>query len=112
MSRIPARRIGFADIAFRPRFAYGDECAIGETAGESFGGEIGTGFARMAKAWIPWTLKYDEVLTVFEGRLRVHVGDTVYELGPRDSLWLPDGTELIYEADDVLVHYAIHPATF
>ncbi|MBT6403239.1 MAG: hypothetical protein HOK11_02330 [Rhodospirillaceae bacterium] len=61
---------------------------------------------------MPRTIKYDEVLTVFEGRLRLHANGEVHELGPRDSIWLPNGTELVYEADDALIHFAIHPSNW
>ncbi|MCB1376761.1 MAG: DUF861 domain-containing protein [Alphaproteobacteria bacterium] len=112
MGRKPPTVVVFDQIGWVPRFAYGDECQIGETTGETHGGELGTGFARMTGAWIPWTITYDEVLTVFEGRLRIHAGGTVHDLGPKDSIWLPKGTALIYEAEQALVHYAIHPVKF
>lgn len=111
MSEQQPKTIRFDDIAFRPRFAYGEMCTIGETVGKECGGRIGAGFARMTGAHIPWTVTYDEVLTVLEGRLRVHAGGAVHDLGPRDTLWIPSGTELVYEAEDALVHYAIHPVT-
>jgi ethanolamine utilization protein EutQ len=104
--------IRFHDLKFEPRFEYGDVCTIGVTVGDSYGSELGTGFARMRRAHIPWTVKYDEVLTVIEGHLRVHIGGEVHELGRLDSLWIPNGTSLIYEAEDALVHYAIYPAKF
>ena len=34
------------------------------------------------------------------------------ELGVGDCIWLPDGTELIYEAESALIHFAIHPANW
>ncbi len=59
---------------------------------------------------IPWTIRYDEVLIVLDGRPRIHIGDDVLEAGPRDSIWLPAGTDLVYDGDDALVAYVIHPA--
>ena len=112
MTKPPPKVLAYQDLVFTPRFAYGDQCTIAETVSEDFGGELGTGFARMTKAWIPWTLSYDEVITVIEGRLKVHAGGMIHELGPRDSIWLPNGTELIYEAEQALLHYAIHPVKF
>ena len=109
MSRQPVTVMSFNDVQFVPRFAYGDRCAIGETAGRDMGGELGTGFARMKDAWIPWTITYDEVLTVIEGSLRLHANGEVHELGPLDSIWLPKGTALVYETPSALLHYAIHP---
>ena len=70
----------------------------------------GVGWGRLRNARIPWTIRYDEVLTVFEGELRVHTGSEVHELQPRDCIWLPAGTELVYEAELALVHFAIHPS--
>jgi ethanolamine utilization protein EutQ len=49
---------------------------------------------------------------VFDGELRLHIGGEVHLLGPRDSIWLPAGTALVYEADAALVHFAIHPSNW
>jgi ethanolamine utilization protein EutQ len=111
MSKAAPRVIAFKDIAFVPRFEHGDVCKIGEVVGRLEVTELGTGFAHMTGARIPWTTSYDEVLTVFEGKLSVHAGDQIHHLGPRDSMWIPSGTKLIYEAEDALVHYAIHPVS-
>ena len=112
MSKSPPKAIRFKDIKFAPRFEYGDVCKIGVVCGGDLGTELGTGFARMTGARIPWTVKYDEVLTVIEGSLKVHAGGKVHELRARDSMWIPNGTALVYEAEDALVHYAIHPVNF
>ena len=111
MSKADLKLLAFKDIAFVPRFEHGDVCKIGETVGAGDGTELGTGFARMDGARIPWTTSYDEVLTVFEGELTVHAGGKAYRLGRAISLWIPSGTELIYEAEHALVHYAIHPVS-
>jgi ethanolamine utilization protein EutQ len=111
MTKAEPRAFPFADIAFVPRFAYGDQCTIGVVCGAGLGSELGTGFARMTGARIPWTVTYDEVLTLIEGELTVHAGGTTHRLGPKDSIWLPSGTALIYEAKDALVHYAVHPVS-
>jgi ethanolamine utilization protein EutQ len=111
MAKAEPRLFPFAEIAFLPRFAHGEECSVGAVCGANLGSELGTGFARMTGARIPWTITYDEVLTVIEGELTVHAGGRVHRLGPKDSMWLPAGTELVYEARDALVHYAVHPVT-
>ena len=51
-------------------------------------------------------------VNVFEGELTLHANGTPHVLGPRDSIWIPAGTELVYEAENALVHYAIHPANW
>ena len=84
--------------------------------GTEDGSELGAGWARFSNApisWtIPWTIRYDEVLTVFEGELRVHTGTDQHLLRERDCIWLPAGTELVYEATSALVYFAIHPANW
>ncbi|HEY5740151.1 MAG TPA: ethanolamine utilization protein EutQ [Gammaproteobacteria bacterium] len=104
------RLVRFGDLEFVPRFEYGEMAEVAGICGTADGTELGAGWGRLRNARIPWTIRYDEVLTVFEGLLRVHTGGEVHELHPRDCLWLPKGTELVYEADSALVHFAIHPA--
>ena len=107
-----ARRIVFGDLPFRPRFAYGDQAEIAVVTGAEDGTLLGTGFARFHQAAIPWTVRYDEVLLVLDGRVTVETGDAALELGPRDCAWLPKGTELVYRSADALVFYAIHPSNW
>ena len=102
----------FDDLQFAPRFEYGDMAEVAGICGDEDGTELGVGWGRLQAAKIPWTIKYDEVLTVFEGLLRLHAGGAVHELGPRDSIWLPAGTELVYEAESALIHFAIHPSNW
>ena len=66
-----------------------------KVCGADDGSELGVGWGRLQQAHIPWTTRYDEVLTVFDGELRVHADGEVHVLGVRDSLWLPAGTELL-----------------
>ena len=101
--------IRFEDVEFKPRFAYGDQAQIGNVTGAEQGAEFGYGFARMANAKIPWTITYDEILFIVSGVLRVRTGGKVLEAGPGDSIWLPAGTELVYECESCLMAYAIHP---
>lgn len=101
--------IRFEDVAFKPRFAYGDQAQIGNVTGAAEGAEFGYGFARMTNAKIPWTITYDEILFIVSGVLRIRTGGKVLEAGPGDSIWLPTGTELIYECESCLMAYAIHP---
>ncbi|MCP3880705.1 MAG: ethanolamine utilization protein EutQ [Sulfitobacter sp.] len=102
----------FDELEFTPRFEYGEMAQVAGVCGSEDGTELGTGWGRMSNARIPWTIKYDEVLTVFEGVLRLHANGEVHELHPRDCIWLPAGTELVYEAESALIHFAIHPSNW
>jgi ethanolamine utilization protein EutQ len=104
------RVMRFGELEFVPRFEYGEMAQVAGVCGAQDGSELGVGWGRMRDAHIPWTIRYDEVLTVFEGELRLHSAGKVHVLRPADSIWLPAGTELIYEAEQALVHFAIHPS--
>lgn len=108
--RTAPRRRALAELPFAPRFAYGEQAQIGPFTGGEDGTTLGTGFARFTNAAIPWTVKYDEVLLVVEGRVEVETPGETFVLEALDSLWLPSGTELVYRSDSALVFYAIHPA--
>ena len=102
----------FNNLAFAPRFEYGEMAEVSAICGAEDGTELGVGWGRLSHARIPWTIKYDEVLTVFDGLLKLHADGVLHELKPRDSIWLPSGTELVYEAESALIHFAIHPSNW
>ena len=110
MTKSPPRVQRRADLTFTPRFEYGDQAGVAVFCDERDGVELGAGYARMTGARIPWTIRYDETILVVEGALTIHTGDEALEAGPGDSIFLPAGTELVYEAENALLFYAIHPA--
>lgn len=102
----------FQDLAFTPRFEYGDQAQASPICGADDLSELGAGFGRLTNARFPWTIKYDEILLVLEGQLTVHANGEVFTAGPKDTIWLPKGTSLEYEAEDALIFFAIHPANW
>ena len=112
MSKAQLRLMPFNELQFSPRFEYGEMAEVTGLCGDEDGSELGCGWGRMTNARIPWTIKYDEVLTVFEGQLTLHANGQAHQLNPKDAIWLPSGTELIYEAEYALVHFAIHPSNW
>ncbi|MCP4332176.1 MAG: ethanolamine utilization protein EutQ [Gammaproteobacteria bacterium] len=112
ISKSPLQLWPFNQMRFTPRFEYGEMAELVEICGSDNGSEMAAGWCRFRKARIPWTIQYDEVLTVFEGNLKLHANGEIYDLGVKDSIWLPTGTELIYEAESALVYYAAHPANW
>lgn len=109
MSKSPIRLERFSDLNFQPRFEYGHMAEVANICSSEDGTVQGSGFVRFKNAYIPWTIRYDEVVTVIEGEMTIKTADESYRLKPLDSIWLPDGTELIYEAKQALVSYAIYP---
>ena len=111
VTKSPPRVRRFEELEFVPRFEHGDMAQLAEICGGSDGTPLGVGMGRMSGAKMDWTVTYDEVLIVLSGQLTVRTGDTEMVAGPHDSIWLPAGTSLTYEAEDCVVAYAIHPAS-
>ncbi|MEM6375522.1 MAG: ethanolamine utilization protein EutQ [Pseudomonadota bacterium] len=107
-----AQVMSYANRRFLPRFSHGDMAQIAKITGTEHATRLGTGFARFRQAEIPWQVKYDEVVLVIEGRLKIRTEQEALEAGPRDCIWLPKDTKLTYLAEDALVFYAIDPANW
>ena len=104
------RHIAFSELPFQPRFAYGEQAEVAVVTRSEDGTALGSGFARLHRATIPWTVHYDEVLLVLEGEVKIETATGAFALGPQDCAWLPKGTELVYRSESALVFYAIHPS--
>ena len=102
----------FANLQFQPRFEYGEQAAAIQVCGADDMSELASGYGRLTNARFPWTIKYDEILIVLEGELTVHANGETLTAGLFDSIWLPKGTSLEYEAENALILYAIHPANW
>ena len=112
-SKAPARVTSLAAAEFLPRFDYGEMAEVSVVTGvHGDGTRLGSGFVRMKDAQIPWTIRYDEVILVLQGELTIQTTDGDLTAGPMDCIWLPDGTELTYIAEEALVFYAIEPANW
>ena len=79
-------------------------CAVSRT--------LGGGIGVFEDCNIPWTVTYDEILYGIEGRLEIHIGGAVHDVGPGDIMWLPAGTELAYVAKEpAKFFFAVAPVT-
>ena len=99
----------FEKLAFSPRFDYGDQATVAPAVDSDDGTSLGSGFVRLTNASIPWTVQYDEVLLVIDGCVTVHTNNHTLTARKNDTIWLPKGTELRYEAESALIFYAIEP---
>ena len=111
-SKAPAQVFKPQNMTFNPRFEYGDQAQVAPVCGVDGSTELGAGYVRMTNARIPWTIKYDEMVLVIEGSFTIHTGGTELTAKAGESIWLPKGTELVYEAESALLFYAIHPANW
>ena len=71
---------------------------------------LGAGIEYLEDTVIEWTVTYDEVLFIHEGRLTIESGGERHDCVPGDIVWLPEGTSLKYIARErVAYFYALHP---
>lgn len=49
---------------------------------------------------VEWTIDCDEIVFAHEGAFRLGVGDAVFDVVPGDTLWIPAGTTIRYQADE------------
>jgi len=82
---------------------------IARLVGPDVSRTMGIGLASFDGCRIEWTVLYDEMIVVLEGRFRLGVGDRVIEAGPGDVIWIPEKTPIVYMGDKAVVCYALHP---
>ncbi len=70
---------------------------------------MGAGIATFDGCSIEWTVLYDELIVVLEGKFRLRVDGEAIEAGPGDVIWIPENTPLRYEGERAVVFYALHP---
>ncbi len=86
------------------------QTAIARLVNASFSKTLGAGVERLEKTRLEWTVTYDEVLFIREGRLTVHSGGQSYDCVAGDIVWLPNGTTLVYDAPEACEYfYALAP---
>ena len=75
-----------------------------------FSSRLGAGIGVFENCAIEWTVSYDEVLFILEGQFRLESDAGIYHAGPGDTLWIPEGTRIVYVADaPVTFFYAVAP---
>lgn len=85
------------------------KASIARIVGPDVSGTMGAGVAIFDGCSIEWTILYDELIVVLEGKFRLRVRDEVYGLAPGDVIWLPENTPLVYEGTGAKVFYALYP---
>ncbi len=110
MAKSAPRLMKRSEAEFHPRFEYGDQAQSAHLCGTEDDSKLGAGLVRLTGAAIPWTVRYDEIIVVLQGTFTVRTGTDVLTAQAMDSIWLPAGTTLTYEAEEALLFYAIHPA--
>ena len=92
--------------------AFGDppgESKISRLVTPDISTTMGAGIACFDGCSVEWTVLYDEMIVVLEGRFRLRVGEEVYDATPGDLIWIPENTPLRYEGEKARVCYALFP---
>ncbi len=75
-----------------------------------FSRNLGAGVGVFDRCSVPWTPDYDEVLFILDGVLRLRVGDDTFVASRGDTVWIPEGTAIVYEsAFRTTFFYAVCP---
>lgn len=89
----------------------GGETTIARVINAGISQHMGGGLEIMEGVSIHWTVTYDEVLFIHEGRMDVVTDQGRFACGPGDIVWLPAGTTLDYDASKgrCAYFYALYP---
>ena len=72
---------------------------------------LGVGLMVMDRTTFPWTLNYDEVDYVIEGRLEVLIGGDKVSAGPGEVIFIPKGSSIQLSVPDrARFLYVTYPA--
>jgi ethanolamine utilization protein EutQ len=89
----------------------GQQSTIARVINKTNSRHIGGGYEIMDRICVHWTVLYDEVLFIHEGHIDIVTDQGRFECGPGDVVWLPEGTELDYDASKGRCgfFYALYP---
>lgn len=76
----------------------GQKSTIARVINKTNSRHMGGGYEIMDRICVHWTVLYDEALFIHEGRIDIVTDQGRFECGPGDIVWLPEGTELDYDA--------------
>ena len=99
-----------AEMTLKPAVTPSGTTSIARVVDASISQHMGGGIEYLEDATIEWTVTYDEILFILEGRLTVEFADERHECEVGDIVWLPAGTSLKYIARKrVAYFYALYP---
>jgi ethanolamine utilization protein EutQ len=98
------------EMQFKPAVTETGTTSIARVINSSFSQHMGGGLEYLENAVIDWTVTYDEILFIFEGKLTVVFDDGEHICEPGDIVWLPEGTHLKYVAKERAGYfYVLYP---
>ena len=109
-----ARHFKHSQLPFIPAKTADGETSIARVINQAFSRHIGGGLEVLDGVTIHWTVTYDEILFIHEGRMTVRTDQGAFDCGPGDIVWLPEGTTLEYDASGgrCAYFYALYPVNW
>lgn len=106
-----AKHFKHAELPLIPCKVPSGETRIARVITAGISQQMGGGYEVLERVTVRWTVTYDEILFIHEGRMTIRSGESVFDCGPGDIVWLPDGTTLEYDASAgrCAYFYALHP---
>jgi ethanolamine utilization protein EutQ len=100
-----------ADMNFKKSSVDGASTMICRAIASDISATMGGGTETLEKVSIEWTVTYDEILFIKEGRMKIRTGGKEHVCEEGDIVWLPNGTTLTYDAADskCTYFYALYP---
>jgi ethanolamine utilization protein EutQ len=106
-----ARHFRRAELPYVTARTPSGNTTVARTINAAFSEHMGGGLEILEGVSIRWTVSYDEILFIHEGRITIHSGGESFECAPGDIVWLPNGTSLEYDARGgrCAYFYALYP---
>jgi ethanolamine utilization protein EutQ len=99
-----------AEMTLAPAVTPTGTTTIARVVNASISRHIGGGIEYLENVEIDWTVTYDEILFICEGRLTLEFDEGTHECTAGDIVWLPEGTHLKYIAKERAGYfYALYP---
>lgn len=105
-----ARVFKRSEMKLQPAVTPTGTTSIARVINASISRHMGAGIEYLENTVIDWTVTYDEILFICEGKLTLEFGGRQHHCSAGDIVWLPEGTHLKYIAKERTGYfYALHP---
>jgi ethanolamine utilization protein EutQ len=106
--KMKARKISLADLEWGELDSPTGKAEFAGMIGIDKGVSMSCSMTRFHNSPYPWTVNYDELLVCVSGTAHVTIGQQTFVVDAGDVMWIPKGTELIYDGDLATVFTTVY----
>ncbi len=105
------RHFKLSEMNFKSTNVGEKSTTICRAIGSEVSSTMGAGIEMLENVSIEWTVTYDEILFIKEGRILIKSDGKEYQCAEGDIVWLPEGATLTYDANSgkCTYFYALYP---